>query len=169
MMTALFPSTRLCRATFQFASNLKLLKSPTPLRPQTEILILAGGTGSLKKATTLHLYNWLASEFDSVYTLLEESDAYTACNGVLPSNVHVLNHTVHRIEPFNVLITGNRHSGSVVDIGVFTGYPHRQQVNYARVNVFQRGAISAVENGVACLANDAKHLLFDPARVARLM
>ena len=169
LMTTLFPSTRLVRATFQFASNLKVLKTPTPLRPTTEILILAGGTGSLKKESTLHLYNWLAGEFESVYTLLDEADSYTAYDGVLPSNIHVLNHTVHRIGQGSALITGNRLSSSSVDIGVFPGYAHRQQINYARINLFQRGVGSAVENGVACLANDAKHPLFDPARVARLM
>lgn len=169
LMAAMFPSTRFVRATFQYASNLKHIKHPHPLRPQAEILVLAGGTGSLKKEETHHLYNWLAREFDIVYTLLDESEAYTAYSGVFPKNVHVLNHGVHRIGTSNALITGNRMSNAVVDIAVFPGYPRRQQVEYAPMNIFQRGMDSTRKNGVLCLANDAKHLLFDSARVARLM
>lgn len=163
----MFPSTRFVRATFQFASNLKYAKHPHPLRPRVETLILAGGTGSLKKESTLHLYNWVAREFDIVYTLLDESESYSAYSGVFPKNVHVLNHGVHRIG--NALITGNRMSNAVVDIAVFPGYARRQQVQYAPMNIFQRGVDATGKNGVVCLANDAKHLFFDPARVARLM
>lgn len=163
----MFPSTQFVRATFQFASNLKHVKHPHPLRPSTETLILAGGTGSLKKESTLHLYNWVGREFDYVYTLLDDDESYAAYDGLLPKNVRVLNHGTHRIG--SALITGNRMSSAVVDIAVFQGYPRRQQVEYAQMNIFQRGVDATGKNGVVCLANDAKHLLFDPARVARLM
>lgn len=169
LMTALFPSTRFVRATFQFASNLKHSRKTHPLRPSAETLVLAGGTGSLKKESTLHLYNWVASEFDDVYTLLEEDESYAAFDGVLPANVHVLNHGTHRIGLHGALISGTRLSSASVDVAVFTGYPRRQQVEYAPMNLFQRGVDASWKNGVVCLANDAKHLLFDPARVARLM
>jgi hypothetical protein len=152
---------------FQFASNLKYIKHVHPLRPRTGTLVLAGGTGSLKKESTLHLYNWLGGEFDFVYTLLEESESYAAYEGVLPSNVYALNHSVLRLGETGALVSGNRLSSLTVDVAVFSGYPRRQQVPYAPVNVFQRGVEWTAKNGVVCLANDARHLLFDPARVVR--
>jgi hypothetical protein len=154
------------RFLFQYASNLRYSKSARPLLPTADTLILAGGTGSLKRESTFHLYNWVGREFDFVYTLLDEPDEY---EGVLPANVHALNHGVHRFGTSGALITGNRLSNARVDIAVFSGYPRHQQVPYAPVNVFQRGVEAAVKNRVVCLANDAKHPFFDPARVAHLM
>ncbi len=147
---------------FQFASNLKSCKQFPPLRPRTGLLVLAGGSGSLKREATHHLYNWVSAEFDHVYTLLNPDEVYSA-RGVLPANVHPLNVGVHRLG--GLLITGDRFQTECADVGVFHGYPRKQQVNYAHINVFQNGMDWTGKNGVLCLANDAKHELFDDARV----
>jgi hypothetical protein len=157
-------SLRGSRATFQIASN---LNSRLLIRPNAESLVLAGGTGSLKRESTLHFYNWVAREFDNVYTLLNDNEAYDVYELVLPSNVHVLNQGVHRIG--TSLITGQSHSTpNCVDIRVFRGYPRCQQVEYAPISIFQRGVDWSQKNKVLCLANDARHLLFDPTRVVHI-
>jgi hypothetical protein len=149
---------------FQYASYLKVRPLSMPLRPRSDVLVLAGGTGRLTHEKTLHMYEWVAREFTYVYTLMHPDDVPRA-ESMLPPNVYPLNLELYSMGRTRRVITGNRSNAMYVNILVLNGYARHQSVDYAAVNIFQKGVEHTGKNGVVCLANDARHPAFDAGRV----
>lgn len=145
---------------FQYASYLKVRPLSMPLRPRANVLVLAGSTGRLTQEKTLQMYEWLSHEFDFVHTLMHPDDVSHA-DTLLPSNISPLNVDVLPLGATRIMITGNRAKTMYANIAVFNGYARHQSVEYAAVNIFQKGVEHTRKNGVVCLANDARHSLFD--------
>lgn len=149
---------------FQYASYLKVRPLSRPLTPKSGVLVLAGGTGRLTQETTYTLYDWLAREFDFVYTLMHPDD-FAHADSCLPLNIHALNRSVVPLGRTSAMVTGDRMKTLYANVAVFNGYARHQSVDYCAVNIFQKGVEHTVKNGVVCLANDARHPAFDAARV----
>lgn len=149
---------------FQYASYLKVRPLSMPLQPKAGTLVLAGSTGRLTVEKTLKLYDWLSREFDFVYTMMHPDDVSRA-ETMVPANIYPLNVDVLPMGSSRQMITGNRLKTLYANLAVFNGYARHQSVDYAAVNIFQKGVEQTGKNGVVCLANDARHSSFDAGRV----